>query len=331
MSEIELQDQILRHSLQILRLSAGEQVAVEEILRQLEADLKALLAGGNLGDATKKEIDKLIAEAEKLIDPAYRAAGASIDTQALAVIVAEHTVDLIKDIAPAQMPTEHTLANLTRDVMIDGAPSSAWWAKQAEDLAFKFAGQVRQGVINGETTDRIVQRIVGKAGEPGIMDIAKRNARALVHSSILNAAAVARFESFKANSDIFKGVRWLSTLDTKTCFQCASLDGATWNFDHEKIDGTKQDFRLPLAHWNCRCTITGARISTSGPNRRTASLGRLEGDTNFDAFLARMSPQQIDDYLGTGRAALYRDGKLTLKDLVSGSGRPLTLEELRAI
>lgn len=330
MSEIELQDKILRHSLDILRLSAGDQARAEEILRELENELRDFLRVSNVSGKTRREIEKLIAEAEKLIDPAYRAVGAVVDTQALAVVVAEHTVDIIKGIQPAVMPTAHTLASLTKDVLIDGAPSSAWWGKQAVDTVFKFAREVRQGVVNGETTERIVQRIVGKRGEPGIMDVSRREARTLVHSSVLNSAAVARFESFKANQDIFAGVRWLSTLDMNTCLRCAALDGETWDFDKKPIRGTKIAFQMPLAHWNCRCTLSAELLSTSGPRRRISSVGRLEGDTSFTAFLARMSPEQRADYLGPGRAELYEKGKITLKDLVSGFGRELTLDELRA-
>jgi hypothetical protein len=92
-----------------------------------------------------------------------RQAATSLDTHALALIVAERTVEVIEDVIPANvlMPTAGTLASLTKDVLIDGAPSSAWWEKQGEDTAFKFAAQVRQGVINGETNERIVARIVG--------------------------------------------------------------------------------------------------------------------------------------------------------------------------
>jgi hypothetical protein len=49
----------------------------------------------------------------------------------------------------------------------------------------------------------------------------------------------------------------------------------------------------------------------------------------FEQFLNRQPPAFADKVLGKGRAALWRAGKITLRDLVSGTGRPLTLEELR--
>ena len=337
MSEIELNDALLHHSLQLLRLSAGDQAAVDEILRDLERKLKALLASRTLSGAARREIESLIAEAGRAIDGGYAKAGVQVDTHALAVIVAEKTADLIGETFAADIlrPTEATLASLTRDVLIDGSPTSAWWARQAEDTAFRFAAQVRQGVVNGETTERIVQRIVGRKprgdepGDPGIMDTTRRNARALVHSSVLNAASVARFETFRKNPRLFKGVRWLATLDMKTCRQCGALDGQGWDFDGKKLPGTTIAFRLPLAHWLCRCTLTPALKRDGGPDRRASQFGQISGDTSFDAFLGRMTPDQVEQSLGTRRAELYRAGKITIRDLVSGTGRELTLDELR--
>ena len=344
MSEIELNDAILRNSLQLLRLSAGEQAAVDEILRELERDLKALLQSRSLSDASKREVEALIADAGKAIDGGYTKAGEQLDTHALALIVAEKTADLIGDTIPAQIeqPTPATLASLTRDVLIEGSPASAWWARQAEDTAFRFAGQVRQGIVNGETNERIVQRIVGKRGEPGIMDMARRNARALVHSSVMSAANAARLASFRKNPDMFSGVRWLATLDHHSCVQCAALDGQKWDLDGDKLPGTKVSFRAPPAHWNCRCVLTGipkrSALEEAFPGiskeldaagERASSLGPLPGKTTFQDFLKRQTPDFVEATLGKRRAELFAAGKITILDLISGTGREITLDELR--
>jgi hypothetical protein len=47
---------ILRHSLELLRLSAGEQAKAEGILRELERELKLLLQSRTLSEASKREI-----------------------------------------------------------------------------------------------------------------------------------------------------------------------------------------------------------------------------------------------------------------------------------
>lgn len=339
MSEIELRDAILRHSLQILRLSAGEQAVVDQILKDLEKELRALLESKSLSGAERAELKALVAEAESAIHPAYAAAAQSVDTHALAVIVAEKTVEAMGTFpVSALLPSVERLASLTKDVLIDGAPSSAWWERQAEDTAFKFAAQVRQGVVNGETNERIVQRIVGKRGEPGIMEVSRRNARTLVHSSVMTAANDARLATFRKNDRLINGVRWLATLDSHTCVQCAALDNAAWDLDGQPIQATKFEFQSPPAHFSCRCVLSpipktfrdiGLNIDEPAEGTRASSEGPIPASTTFDEFLKRQSPAFINKTLGKERAALFLAGKITLRDLISGTGRELTLDQLR--
>ena len=149
MSEIELQDAILRHALELQRLSAHEEAEAEAILRQLEAELRALLNSRTLNEATKREIEALANEAQQIIDARYATIAGTLDTHGLVVLVADRTVETIKLIAPtvAKLSVE-TLASLSKSVLIEGAPTAAWWEKQSEDTAFKFAAAVRQGVVN---------------------------------------------------------------------------------------------------------------------------------------------------------------------------------------
>lgn len=344
MTEQSLQDAILRHSLQILRLSAGEQAEVQKIMVEMTKELRALLNSTDLPASSKRDVEALIKEAEKVIEVGYNRAGASADTTTLAIIVAEKTQEIIEDTIPlaVKLPTEAVLHNIGNDVLIDGAPSSAWWAKQSEDTAFRFGAQVRQGIVNGESQQQIVARVIGRGGEPGILDRATQNARALVHSSVMTAANRARLEVFRKNARIFSGVRWLATLDSHTCRTCGALDGQAWNLDGEKIKGTTVTFQAPPAHFGCRCVLSGipARraleaafpgigAEIDAASRRASSAGPVHGATTFNDFLARQSDEFVNETLGKRRADMFRAGSLTVRDLVSGTGRELTLSELR--
>lgn len=342
MSEIELRDAILRHSLQLLRLSAGNEAEAEAILIALERDLKALLQSQALSEATKAEIRALIAEADKAILASYSKAGSVVDTQGLAVIVAEKTVGALEDALPFAIatPTPERLASLTKDVLIDGAPSSAWWARQAEDTAFRFAAAVRQGVINGETNEQIVRRVAGGRDGPGLMTVARHNARALVNTSIQTAANDARLAVYRKNSRLIAGVRWLATFDSHTCRRCAALDGQSWTLEGKKRKGTTVDFITPQAHFNCRCQLSavpktfrelGIDIDEPLVGERASSEGPIAATTTMDEFLKRQPASFVERTLGKKRAEMFLAGKLTLRDLVSGSGRELTLEELAKI
>lgn len=344
MSEIELQDAILRHALELQRVSAHDEAQAQALFDELVAELRLLLASGELDEATQRDVKALIDDAERVITARYLEIGKVVDTQDLVLVVAQRTVDTLAEAFPrASMPSAERLASLSKDVLIDGAPSSAWWARQAEDTAFKFAREVRQGVLDGATQEQIVARIIGRGDEPGIMQQARRNVRALVHSSVMTAANRARLETYRKNMRHAAGVRWLSTLDSHTCMQCAALDGQAWDFDGEPIGETEIAFTMPPAHFSCRCVLTpvprslNAILGVTGIDERiaaTATRASAQGPTRartFAEFLKRQSPEFVENTLGTRRAELYLAGKLTLQDLVSGSGRPLTLDELKAL
>jgi SPP1 gp7 family putative phage head morphogenesis protein len=340
MSELDLQDAILRTALELQRLSAHEENEAEAILRELERELKQLLAT-SLDERTKAAIADLIEQAETAIDARYAAASEVVDTHGLVLLVSERTVETLHLIAPSVVkPTVETLASLSKNVLIDGAPSAAWWSKQAEDTAFKFAAAVRQGVINGETNERIVSRIVGHGVESGIMQVARRNARALVHSSVMSAANEARLATFRKNDRLIGGVRWLAALDGHVCRRCAALDGQSWDLDGQKLKDTKVEFRAPPIHWNDRCVLSPIAKSfrdigldidePEDAGTRASSEGPVHGATTFLSFFERLSTAQQDAMFGKSRAQLMRDGKITVRDLVNGRGRELSLDELLA-
>lgn len=337
MSEIDLRDAILRGALLLQLLVQSKSKEADAILLKLARDLRTLLNSSTLSEAGKAEINALLKEADAAIEPAYAELATTVDTHALALVVAERTVQAMEDVLPVNVltPTSERLASLTKDVLIDGAPSSAWWSKQAEDAAFKFAAAVRQGVVNGETNERIVARVVGKGAEPGIIDVARRNARSLVHSSVMSASNDARLAVFRKNARFVAGVRWLSTLDSHTCLVCAALDGQAWNLDGQKLKGTELDFTAPPKHWSCRCVLSPIPKGLSDlgvpeptPGERASSQGPVAATTTFEDFLKRQTPEFVDKVLGKRRAELFLEGKLTLTDLVSATGRELTLEEI---
>jgi|GEM_PF-2188427 len=264
------------------------------------------------------------------------------DHYSLAKLESETAIESMARIGlEAALPTEAMLQALVNGSLIEGAPSSAWWAKQSEDLQFKFAAQVRQGIAQGETVMQIVRRVAGskRLGTAGIMDVSRRNAFALVHTSVQQVANDARLAVFQANADILKGVRQVSTLDGRTSPICIAYSGGQWDLEGKPINGTK----LPFAggtprHFNCRSVLVpitksyrelGLDIDEVPPSTRASDLGQIPADTTFAEFLKRHDAAYADNLLGPGRAKLWREGKITLNQLLDGSGRELTLKKLR--
>src|SRR5690606_38354966 len=147
------------------RLSANDEAEALAIVRELERELRQLLASGSLDAPGRKQIAALIADADNAITTRYSQIAGTVNTHELVLIVADKTVAALGDVLPrVAAPSLAGLASLAKDILIDGSPARAWWARQAEDLTFKFAAAVRQGVLLEETMEQIVTRVVGRRG-----------------------------------------------------------------------------------------------------------------------------------------------------------------------
>jgi hypothetical protein len=231
----------------------------------------------------------------------------------------------------ALVPSAAVLETITKTLLVEGGPADAWWKKMSLDTAFKFSNQVRQGIALGETNSQIFRRVAQ------MTDLAGRNSRALVHTAIMQAAGDARMAVIGQNADVYTGYRHLSTLDGHTTSICMARSGAEWDLDKEPINGNKLPFKQTPVHWNCRSTIIGILRPLSdfglkepkGQTRASAE-GQIRKDTSFEEFLGRRTVAQQNEQLGVGRAELWRDGKITLRQLVDNSGNSLTLSQLKA-
>lgn len=341
-----LVDELLASQLDLLRLEAGVRARVISLLDRLQRELVARLAAEDLTSFNKARINSLISQITTVIDSYYERAsgesqagmGAAARAQVNQVIesLSDHFIANID----ASLPSTTFMERLSTNALLFGAPSSDWWERQAQDTAFRFANVVRQGIIEGETNEGIVARVAGRRGHPGIMDISRTHARGLVHTSIQEAASEARMETFRKNADVITGIRQVSTLDSHTTEICIAYDGAEFDLDGEPLEGTDLPYNGGVPrHWGCRSVevpITksfqdlGLDIPEPGGGERASADGPVKASTTFEQFLERMGKDFQDETLGPGRAQLWRDGTITLQQLLDLNGNPLSLEELEA-
>ena len=334
-------DRVIANQITLMRFSASEKQKVFKLFLQMQAELKAKLVTG-LTSYEKARLTKLLSGCTEIINSFYTGIQSEIDFVGLAKHEAEASMKAMTQIGlEASLPSAAVLKAMVKDTLLQGAPLSAWWDKQAEDTAFKFTAQVRQGVAQGETLQQIITRVVGseKKGITGIMDVSRRNASTLVHDSVMQIANDAKLATYKANDDVIKGVQQLSTLDSKTSAVCIAYSGAQWDLEGNPINGTTLPFDGGCPrHPNCRSTLIpvtktyrelGINIDEV-KGTRSSDLGQVPSDMSFDSFLKRHDLDYQDELLGKGKAEMWRSGKITLSDLLSQNGRPLTLTQLQA-
>lgn len=148
------------------------------------------------------------------------------------------------------------------------------------------------------------------------------------HSEFMRAANERRLASFRKNSRLIAGVRWLGTLDRSCCAACGALDGASWDLDGNPLGDHVFQFCTPPLHTDCRCVLSPipkslAEFGLDIPeSTRASTQGPVPASTTFEDFLKRQPIEHVERVLGRALAELFLSGRLSLRDL--------TLAELSA-
>jgi hypothetical protein len=337
----QLYDAVLSNALDLLRLSARQRATMVRRLQELAKSLAAQLGSADL--TNKREVETVIAQSEKLIEEYYGGLQGQLAFESMAEAVSHQTSQALIIALGNQavnLPLNDYFNSLASEVLIQGSPIKDWFDAQSEAFKFKYKAAVRQGLANAETNQQIISRLVGKPrlGISGVLDIARRDAASLVNTSVQAVANDARLATFKANSDVLTALKQISTLDGHTTLICIAYSGATWELDGTPLKGSPAFNGGPPRHFNCRSVIVpitktfaqlGINLPEPKPTTRASDLGPIAAKTSFDDFLKRKGQAFQDEILGVGRAELWREGKITLRDLVSGDGNPLSLAALR--
>lgn len=354
------------HTFNVLRSSISLQRKVVKMLTAVEADLAAQLMRQTPSTLNKaRRMSEFLANVRGEIKSAYSTVAKTVATE-LTELAEVESLFAIKNVNASvgfaltdTYLTRTQVENIVDDMLIKGAPSSEWWGRQAASVADAFADQVRMGMMQGDTLGQIAQRIKGGTrdgfpvpGVPGVRGVTspgmgfmtrpRKNAEALVRTSYLQAANDSRMAAYQANGDVVKGIQQISTLDSRTTEICVAYSGACWDLDFNPINGTTLPYLSGVPrHWGCRSVeapllksldeILGMDGIPDIPDGTRSSIdGYIPADTTFDSWLSDKSEDFQDDLLGPGKAGLWRDGKITLQDLVDPqTGQPLTLAELR--
>ena len=130
----------------------------------------------------------------------------------------------------------------------------------AESQADLFAKTVRNGLLTGESTDKIARRLKGRLrfGDLGplsvrqlaqaggeLTSVANNQVMAMVRTSVNQVANETSQQVYKANQDVTKRYRYVATLDSRTSPICRSLDGRSFEYGKGPT---------PPQHFNCRST-----------------------------------------------------------------------------
>jgi len=223
----------------------------------------------------------------------------------------------------------------------------SWFDGIAQGSANAIVKHIRQGIVVGESTDKIVRKILGDRASQGAFEgtarSVKSDAQAVVRTAINETSATAKERVYAANTDVIGFVQIVATLDERTTDICKAQDG--------KVYPVNSGPRPPF-HFNCRTTtvpitrswkelkaqatskadmVALGKLTDTPAGARASMQGEVPGTQTYETWLRTQPASFQDDVLGAGRAEIFRSGKLPLSRFVDYSGKRLNLAQLQEI
>jgi len=288
------------------------------------------------------------------ISPQFAQSVATVDPTAINVVSLSD--DLQAAVAGAPQTFSLTAAQGTTITLPNGKVLEKSFRGLAESQADLFAKTVRNGLLTGESTDKIARRLKGRLrfGQPGslrqmaqaggeVTAVANNQVMALIRTSINQVANETSQQVYKANQDVTKRYRYVATLDSRTSPICRSLDGRSFEYGKGPT---------PPQHFNCRST-TVPIIDYSGlgiarppqtelrrPNTAFGPSRARRGDTvpsnqTYGEWLDKQPNEVKADVLGASKVPYFnrlarKYGPTdAIRKFVSQDGSELTLDQLK--
>jgi len=338
-----IEDELIARQVLLERYQRGLVLRVISILERAEEDILSQIIRmdpSSIGApaARQARLARLLVEVQARIEQyaTELSKGVVPELGDLAKDEAAFGVRILNELPPVVLdvvvPSTSVLLAVVTSRPFQGRLLREWVREHPAAVRMRLRNAIRMGVAQGETIDQIIRRIRGTRAnsfKDGVLEVNRRGAEAMVRTAVSHTVASAREATYDANSDIIKGVRWVSTLDSRTSIICQGLDGQVFPVNK----GPR-----PPAHVNCRSTTVpilkswrelGIVLGEAPEGTRASMDGQVPASQTYQQWLGKRSAAFQDEVLGPTRAALFRRGGLTLDKFTDSSGHIYTLAELR--
>lgn len=270
--------------------------------------------------------DDLILQARSVqISPEFAQAVATIDPAAYNVVTLSD--DLGAAVTGTPRPFRLDVGGGATITLPNGAGLATSFNRLAAKQSEVFAKEVRNGLLLGESSDKIARRLRRQ-----LIAVPNNQIKAMVRTSVNQVANAASQAVYTQNRDITSKYRYIATLDTRTSAICRALD------NQEFVYG---EGPTPPQHFNCRSTTVPLidykrlGIAPPKPGKRRSSGGLVPANQSYGQWLHNQSAEVKADVLGPekvryfNRLARKYGPTKAIRRFVSEDGTELTLEQLQ--
>lgn len=326
----DILDETLRHAHYLERHKASVVRRIVELLNNSNDEYYAAMYKGRIENMNRRDLDKLLVRLKRSIKAGYEPVIELLDGEIRELGRAESAWQqkTLNGLVPIEIdweaPSEEQIYAAAHARPFEGLLLRDWYNGLADGHFKRIKQAIRQGYVEGQTTDEIVR---------GIQEVganrSRRAAETAVRTALTHTSNVARQESYRRNKRVVKRIEWVATLDKRTTAVCRARDGKTWPVD----EGPR-----PPAHAGCRSTTIpvlkslrelGIKADEVDVKTTRASMnGQVSSELNYDKWLRKQPKDFQDDVLGKEKARLFRKG-LVMERFVDEDGREFTLKELQ--
>lgn len=338
-----LLDLAIRRQVLLERIKAGQYRDFSKVFRKVEKLISAKVGGlaNDLAGENRRFLARFLGQLEKGILKQYRGSLKLFNQEleeTAGVFAAMEAGDIVSSITGTVVlntPTARQAFNLAKAQAMShsGETLEEFIGAFAEGETKRVVSVVRRGFYQGKTNQELVREIVGTRArrfQDGILQTSRRNAQAVVFTSVQHVASVGRMKTWQDNADVVKGYEWVSTLDRKTTQVCKTLDGQKFKMGEGPV---------PPVHIRCRSTTVAdldPKFDFLKEGRtRSGEKGPVSAKKDYYDWLKDQPPEFQDQALGPKRAKLFREGGLSADRFaelqLDRNFEPLTLDEMRKI
>ncbi len=338
-----LLDLAIRRQVLLERIKAGQYRDFSKVFPEIEKLISAKVGGlaNDLAGENRRFLTRWLGQIEKAVLKQYRGSLKLFNKdleETAGIFAAMEAGDIAASITGTvtlSTPTARQAFNLAKVQAMShsGETLEGFLETFAQGETKRVVSVLRRGFFQGRTNQELVREILGTRArrfQDGILNVSRRNAQAVVFTSVQHVASVGRMRTWQDNADVVKGYEWVSTLDRKTTQKCKTLDGQKFKVGEGPV---------PPVHIRCRSTTVAdldPKFDFLKEGRtRSGEKGPVDAKKDYYDWLKDQPPEFQDQALGPKRAKLFREGGLSADKFaelqLDRNFEPLTLAEMRAL
>ena len=356
MIEKNMIDALVQHQANAYRLNTGEFNSLYSLFRKESNKVfnQLLILMLDLSDAEKTALSQGryttsdLKEIKTLFDDLYSSVATTVsDTFALSAISyalyeANFTAKLYGE--SVDLTGESIVKKAKSTPLSTGQLVDDVWKDLAEKVRKKAMYTVRQGIVNGNTTQQIVSELKGRKVKDeyvgGIVEQSRSALEANVRTLRSHVANSAMQDTFSILG--YEYLKFLNVLDGRSSAICVYYSNTVWKVGDPNL-------RQPPLHMNCRSILVGVDkdglisgkrpfvmdnrpVSKIPKDQRDGIIGQVDANVSFSQWFKTTDVAFQKEWLGPTRYKLMVANKLSIDKFFDPiRGKQYTLDELRII